>query len=197
MILGCKNLYRMFFVLITRFLSFVARSLKCHRHFAGVETLETCTAEQKTCSWTEAVGVTGYPVGCNIFTIFPTTKLPITANQCIKKLKAGAVVQTQCYCNTDGCNKKCTASECKAAAAARFGEGIGDGLQNLGDGIGEGMNDLVDGANSSIQNATNAGDETYETCVAKCDGTKMVSSIIFVASQALLGFLILNMKMTE
>ena len=189
-----ENLYRMFLVIIIRCLSLVAVSLKCYHHVGEAHTLKTCPADKTMCTWGTGTGIIGNTGDCTASTTFSVTKLPIIANQCVKLL--GTVGRTECYCNTDGCNKKCTASECKAVAAgvARFG--IGDGLNNIGDGIRAGLNNLVDGANSSIQNATSAV-EKYETCVAKCDGTKMVSSIIFVASQAMLGFLILNMKMTE
>ena len=83
--------------------------------------------------------------------------------------RAAEGVLTVCYCDTDLCNKACTATDCKAAVAAVHGNG------------------------------TDPNQREFQKCTANCKASngksEIPSSVMILATQAMAGFLVLNIKM--
>ena len=137
--------------------------------------MKTCGPEEPLCAYNNGTGV-GLTGGCSgTFGV----KVP---GEC--KKKKGLL---ECWCDDkDGCNKKCMATDCKAATKAPQNV-ITNAPQNM--------------ITNAAQNGARAiGDEPFEKCTAKCNlsstsVSKRASSIMLLATQAIAGFLILNMKM--
>ena len=161
---------------LSKCLSFVAWSLKCHSGIMSApKTVETCierpTGDTKPllCEYSVGSGITGSNSDCT-FGGKGTHDFIMNAGECIKETAPGD--QIDCYCNTDLCNGECTASNCKAAVA----------ILHLN-------NNLMADPNGRM----------FEKCTATCKKSdaksKIASSNMILATQAIAGFLILNMKM--
>ena len=157
-------------------LLFVARSLKCHKGLqSAAKTVETCVKDPPEdpkpllCEYSFGTAITGSNSDCT-FGGKGTHDFIMVAGECIRDIKMGDTYS--CYCNTDLCNGECEATDCKPAVSKLVMEQY---------------------------NGTDPNQKTYEKCTATCKKSdaksKMASSIMILATQAIAGFLILNMKM--
>ena len=165
---------------LSKCLSFVAWSLKCHSGIMSApKTVETCierpTGDTKPllCEYSFGTGITGSNSDCT-FGGKGTHDFIMNAGECIKQIPTETAPgdTIYCFCNTDLCNGECTASNCKPAVAK-----------------------LHLDANLTADPNGRMFEKCTSTCKKSDAKSKIASSIMILATQAIIGFLILNMKM--
>ena len=161
---------------LLQYILLVASALKCWDHTI-TKKAKTCEAlpdgdtRGRLCEWQTAQGVTSHTGGCT-HGGKGTHEFLAVAGECIRQMTAGVQsraaegILTVCYCDTDLCNKACTATDCKAATAG---------------------------------NGTDFAQREFQKCTANCKASnaksEIPSSVMILATQAMTGFLVLNMKM--
>ena len=143
------------------------------------KTVETCierpTGDTKPllCEYSVGTGITGSNSDCT-FGGKGTHDFIMNAGECIKQTPTETAPgdTTYCFCNTDLCNGECTASNCKPAVAK-----------------------LHLDANLTADPKGRMFEKCTSTCKKSDAKSKIASSIMILATQAIIGFLILNMKM--
>ena len=150
--------------------------MKCHKGLqSAAKTVETCVKDPPEdpkpllCEYSFGTAITGSNSGCT-FGGKGTHDFIMVAGECIKETAPGDKID--CYCNTDLCNGECTASNCKAAVAK-----------------------LHQDANLTADPNGRMFEKCTSTCKKSDAKSKIASSIMILATQAIAGFLILNMKM--